>query len=235
MNPSLNFLLSPIFDGALAPAHCADLAKSGLTEPTIRAQRICSVPPSPSMLHGLLGFDLPAMRSALLFPFPDPAGGFMDHVRMKIFPTLVKVRRAGRSRYVPEDELQPDEHKLETLKYVQPKGSEPRLYFVRSVLPLVMDSSTALYVLEGEKKALAAAQLGLAAIGIAGIHGWHASGVRQLLADFARIPLVGRMVELVPDGDVATNQAVQAGAADFADALHHVGAHSRIVLLPVAA
>jgi len=233
MNPWLAFLLSSAFEGALALKHRKDLDKSGITEASRVAQGIRSVPLGD--IKHLLGFDLPAMRSALLFPFPDPAGGFMSHVRMKVFPTVVKVRRGRRSRYVPEDELQPDDERLETLKYVQPKGSEPRLYFVRSVLPLVMDAAVPLYLVEGEKKALAAAQLGLAAVGFAGIHGWHVGDSRGLLADFARLPLGGRVIEVVPDGDVSSNAAVENGAADFAEALERLGARVHIKLLPVAA
>lgn len=37
---------------------------------------------SRDMIGRLLGFDIAEIRSALLIPFPDPAGGFMDHVRM---------------------------------------------------------------------------------------------------------------------------------------------------------
>jgi hypothetical protein len=45
MNPALASLLSALCDGALAPAHRADLAASALTPETIRAYAIRSVPP----------------------------------------------------------------------------------------------------------------------------------------------------------------------------------------------
>ena len=45
MNPALASLLSALYDGALAPAHRADLAASELTPETIRAHAIRSVPP----------------------------------------------------------------------------------------------------------------------------------------------------------------------------------------------
>ena len=54
MNPTLEFLLSSIFASGLAPAHRADLEKSGITEMTRLAQGIRSVPPSD--FHRLLGF-----------------------------------------------------------------------------------------------------------------------------------------------------------------------------------
>ena len=62
------------------------------------------------MITKLLGFDIPAIISGLLFPFPDPSGGFMRHIRLKVFPTLVD--RSGHA-----------------IKYLQPKHSGVRLYF----------------------------------------------------------------------------------------------------------
>lgn len=233
MNPHLEFLLSTVYDGALAPAHREDLEKSGLGKDIIEAQFIRSVPPR--LIPQLLGFDIPAITSALLFPFRSPAGGFMDHVRMKIFPTLVKVTRDGGQVYVPAAELSSHDIKPETVKYLQPKGSGPRLYFVSCCLREVLEGDGPVWVIEGEKKSAAAAQLGLAAVGFTGIHAWHRRGSRALLADFERIPLRRRVVELVPDGDVAMNPAVETGTADFADALERACARVRIVLLPVAA
>src|SRR5215471_11833582 len=90
MNPHFAHLLGKTYDETLAPEHLADLRKSTLTDETIRAQFIRSVPPA--MISRLLGFDLDGIRSALLFPFRSPAGGFMPHVRLKIFPTLTDAR-----------------------------------------------------------------------------------------------------------------------------------------------
>ena len=92
-----------------------------------------------------------------------------------------------------------------------------------------------LWLVEGAKKALAVAQLGLAAVGFEGIEGWHRGrAVTTLLADFDLIPLAGRLIELVLDGDVETNSAVQGGAARLADALRARGARPRLVRLPTA-
>jgi hypothetical protein len=166
----------------------------------------------------LLGFQVPAaVTSLMLIPYPDPAGGYVDMMfQVKLFPAL-------------EDG---DGHKM---KYLQPRGSAPRLYFVRSVLPLVMEPTRPLYIIEGAKKSIAAAQLGLAAVGFNGIQGWHVRGSRELLDDFELVPLRGRAVELVPDGDAATNPDVARGAAAFGQALIERGAEVRLVVLPVAA
>src|SRR5262245_40144581 len=105
MNATLEFLLSPISDGALAPAHRADLGMSGIMEATRIAQGIRSVPPSD--FDRLLGFPVPAaVTSLLLLPYPDPTGGYFDMFQVKLFPSLTN----------------PAGH---TTKYLQPKGSTP--------------------------------------------------------------------------------------------------------------
>jgi hypothetical protein len=211
VNRSLERLVSRPYDGALAPEHRADLEASGLTAETIRTHFIRSVPPA--MLRGLLGFDVAEVRSALLFPFRSPAGGFMDHVRIKVFPSLRDA--AGHAT-----------------KYLGPKGGPPRLYFCAPSLPIVLESDAPVWVVEGCKKALAVAQLGLAAVGFEGIEGWHMRGSRELLDDFAAIPLRGRTVELLPDGDWQTNPDVERGVVRFATALRLRGARPRLVVLP---
>jgi transcriptional regulator with XRE-family HTH domain len=212
MNPHLAFLLGRVYDATRLdhPAHLADLRKSGLTDQTIRVQEITDVPPN--MLAGLLGFDPPHVVSAYLLPFPDPRGEWMDHVRVRVFPTVTTNRG--------------------TIKYLQPRGSGVRIFFPLAALDAVFHDNRALWVVEGEKKALAVAQLGLAAVGICGIEGWHVGRARRLLDDFDAVPLDGRLVEIVPDGDVATNPHVARAARRFADALRAAGARPRLVRLP---
>lgn len=212
MNPHLQLLLSPVYDGALAPEHLEDLRKSTVTDATIREQFIRSVPPA--MIQPLLGFDRPEIRSALLFPFRSPAGGFMDHVRMKLFPALTDA-------------------KGHAVKYLQPKGSAPRLYFVARCLRRVLEGDEPLWITEGEKKACALAQLGFPVIGITGVQGWHGKGHGDLLPDFGAIPLVGRRVELLPDTDYQFNANVALAINTFALALGARGAQPFVRLLPL--
>lgn len=212
MNPYLDFLLSSVYDGSdLHPEHLADLRKSGLTDETIRVQRFRSVPPG--MIDHLLGFQAPKVVSAYLIPFPDPRGGFMDHVRMKTFPPLTD----GTGHAV---------------KYLQPRRSGVRVYFPLTTLAAVLHSVEPLYIIEGEKKALAVAQLGLPAIGICGIEGWHAAGSRALNPDLDDVGLRDRIVDLIPDGDWRTNPAVNRAVHGLGEALEARGASVRIVLLP---
>ena len=209
----LLFLMSDVYANRLAAAHLADLRASGLTQETIALHRIRTVPPA--MIARLLGFDVPAVQSAMLIPFPDPAGGFLNHIRMKVFPP-VKAR---------------GQH----IKYLQPRGSGTRLFFTLMNLRDVIDSASPLWLVEGEKKALAVAQLGFPAVGFCGIEGWHRRGSTELLADFETLKLDGRGVELLPDGDWRTNFRVARGALRFAAALRARQARVRLVVLPVEA
>ncbi len=211
MDRYLSFLVSRAYPADLAPEHRADLRRSGLTDETVARQRLCSLPPS--MIAPLLGFDIAAVRSAMLIPFADPAGGWMDFIRMKIFPSL--------------------SHDGHSLKYLQRKQSSPRLFFPLAQMNEALHGRAPLWLVEGEKKALAVAQLGLPAIAFSGVEGWHSRGSQQLLLDFKRIQLAGRVIELVPDGDVATNPHVARGAERYAAALEAHGARVRLVQLPV--
>lgn len=211
MTPHLAHLLCCVYDDLLAPAHRDDLHKSTITEASAAAQFIRSVPVT--MIPRVLGFDLPGIQSALLFPYRSAAGGFMAHARLKIFPALT-----DRGGYA--------------IKYLQPKGSTPRLYFVASCLGEVLEGGDPLWICEGEKKAICLAQLGRPAVGIAGVECWHTKGSRELLADFDAIRLDGRVIELLPDNDYHHNPNVRRAIIRLGEALAARGARPRVVLLP---
>lgn len=213
MNPHLALLLSRVYDGAFAPGHLEDLRKSALGDDIIREQHIRSVPPA--MFRPLLGYDLPHVVSMLLFPYPGPEGGFMDAVRVKLFP--------------PQRDA-----KGHAFKYAQPRGSRPRVYFVRRCLRKVLEGDERLLLVEGEKKALALAELGYACVGLAGVEGWHTKGDRRLLTDFDGIQLRNRLVEIVPDGDYQSNADVKRAVQRLGTVLADRGARVRVVLLPQA-
>jgi Domain of unknown function (DUF3854) len=212
MNPTLSLLLSNLFPGDLAPEHRDDLSKSGITDATIQAQYIRSVPPA--MIDPLLGYSAPEIRSALLFPFRSPDGGFMNHIFLKRFPP-------GRDR------------RNHMVKYLTRKGATPRLYFPQPHLRTVCTSDRPLWLVEGLKQSLAVAQLGeLVTVGFMGIEGWHVKGSTDLLPDFDQIPLKGRRVEILPDSDFQTNADVERGVRRLGQALLARGARPRIRLLP---
>jgi putative DNA primase/helicase len=93
-----------------------------------------------------------------------------DFARIKLFPALGK------------------------MKYSQPPGTGARLY-----MPFRM-SAGCLYVVEGEKKTLAAHQAGLNAVGIGGVWNWLHDG--EPVADLKLVEWDGRDVTIVPDSDV---------------------------------
>ena len=214
MNAHLDFLLSSVYDPTRLdhPLHLADLRRSSLSDETIRLQKITDVPPS--IIAELLGFAPWKITSAYLLPFADPRGGWMDHVRMKVFPSIATEQG--------------------TIKYLQPRRSGVRIFFPLATLPAVLHSSEPLYLIEGEKKALSVAQLGLPAIGISGVEGWHLAGSRDLHPDLDDVGLDGRVVNLVPDADVRTNESVHRAVHRLVAALGaHGVAEAKLVLVPV--
>jgi hypothetical protein len=208
MNQHLDFLLSSLY-GDHHPGHLADLRKSGLTDETTRRQKIRSVPPH--MIDLLLGFEAKKVKHAYLLPFADPRGGWLDHVRMKIFPPITTERG--------------------TIKYLQPRWSGVRIFFPVATLEAALRSDAPLFLAEGEKKALALAQLGLPAIGMCGVEGWHRAGARELHPDLDGVDLRGREVDVLPDGDWRANPAVNRAVQNLAAALERRGARPEIVNL----
>lgn len=230
MNRPLEFLLSAVFDSMpLDAEHQADIEKSGITDQTRRRHKIRTAPPD--MIDQLAGFHVKTARSAYVIPFPDPRGGFFDHVKMKVFAddTTSDVRGD-----------QVDEHREKwrynggARKYIVRRQSSPRLYFPLATLPRALEGDEPVWLVEGPKKSLAASQVGLPAVGIESAWGWHVKGSRALLPDFAFLKLEGRIVELVPDSDVATNPAIKTSMHQLADALRARGAKPRLVRLPEA-
>jgi hypothetical protein len=231
MNPHLDFLLSAVYDRSTLHAdHLADLRKSGLTDDTITLQKIRSVPPS--MIDLLLGFRARGVRSAYLIPFADPRGGWMDHVKLKVFNDEGtadvrgdRVEQPRRVRWLYNGGVR---------KYLGRRAVPPRLFFPLGTLDRVLRSDEPLYLCEGEKKGLCIAQLSLASIGFESAWGWHAKGSRDLLPDFDDVGLVGRVVEIVPDSDWQTNPSIERSIRQLADALRHRGARARVVIVPPA-
>ena len=205
------FLFSDVYkDFALHPGHLADLRKSSLTDETIAQQNIRTVPPH--MIDQLLGFEMPKVMHAYVIPFADPHGGWTDHVRMKVFPSITTERG--------------------TIKYLQPRQSGVRIYVPLATREAVRYSGEPLYIVEGEKKALSVAQLGLPAVGICGIEGWHVAGATTLHPDLDDVGLVGRTVLVIPDRDWKTNPHVNRAVYRLGDALRARGAAPRLVLVP---
>jgi hypothetical protein len=208
----LDFLLSAIYDRmTLHDPHLDDLRQSALTDETIAAARIRTVPPW--MIPKLLRRSPPkGVRSAYAIPYFSPGGGLMDVVRLKIFPSL--------------------ERKRGVTKYLQAPGSAVRIYFPIMVMNRVLYSADDLLIIEGEKKSLAVAQTGAAVIGLAGCEGWHLGGSERLHPDFDDIGLDGRTVHLWFDVDIKTNPMVHYAADRLGLALKARGVKALTIVRP---
>jgi len=192
----------------LHPDHLEDLRRSSLTDEMLTRHQIFTV--NPGDIARLLGFDPQLVRSAYLIGPP----GFPDNFfRLKVFPSY-------------------QDRQGNTVKYLQPRGSGVRLYIPVQNRQRLFDPRVPIWVCEGEKKSLCAAQLGLTAVGILGVEGWHPAGRRELLEDFDRIPITDRVIELAIDGDIWINPHVNRAARQLADALRLRGARPRLVCFP---
>ncbi|HEV8716341.1 MAG TPA: DUF3854 domain-containing protein [Candidatus Binatia bacterium] len=188
------------------PDHRADLAASGLTAATIRELNIHTVPPRFVAKH--LGFEHSRLESVLCFPYPG-CGGFC---RDKLFPPITDS----------------DGH---SIRYLQRKGTDPRLYIPPLVRSVLADPSVTLYLTEGEKKAAKACQEGLPCIGLGGLWNWVKDG--RPVEDLNLIIWKERRVVLVPDNDVwqARDDLLRAVYALGAE-LERRGAFVRVLRIP---
>jgi hypothetical protein len=208
---------------ALLPEHLADLRRSGLSDETIAAARIRSLP-----RHRWSAYLSDPMRlalekvsgSAMSFPFACPESFPVTRrmYKIKLFPPL---------RLAAGDPL---------TRYYQPAGTGARLYLPGRARAALTDVSVPLWFVEGEKKALAGDQAGLACVGL-GI-GWcwqtkRADGPSVPSPDLDLIDL-RRAVSLVPDADTWTRPLPKQGVYAFGrELLDHRGATSvMIVKLP---
>jgi hypothetical protein len=167
----------------------------------------------------------------MLIPFADPAGGWFDHVKARIFSTDQVTDARGDHI---EERRERWRYNGGARKYLTRRQAAPRLFFPVATARMAIDSAEPLWIVEGEKKALAVAQLGLPAVGLESAWGWHARGATGPLPDFDLLRLTGRTVELVPDSDVMANSMIERSMRQLADALRRRGARARIVVLPEA-
>jgi hypothetical protein len=111
----------------------------------------------------------------------------MDYVKVKTFPDHVD-RRGGA---VVGERREPGWYRYNAgrRKYLVRRRAAARLYFPIPTMQQALQSEAPVWICEGMKKSLSAAQLGLPAVGIESCWSWHRKGSRELLADFDFIPL----------------------------------------------
>jgi hypothetical protein len=128
------------------------------------------------------------------------------------------------------------------VKYEQPRGAAPRAYFPSAAIKAFNTPRVIIAITEGEKKALAIAQAGVACIGLTGIWAWQKSGEkdkdgakleRELIDDLAGIDWKDRWVPVIFDTDPRRNPSVNLAAAELTRILETHGAKTIIITLPL--
>lgn len=201
---------SPVENLSLHPAHLADLRASGLSDETIRAAGIFSLPPDPARWNCYLN---PHVRqkatSAYVIPYPHTGGTFW---RVKPFPPVTD----GNGH---------------VQKYDQPSGCGVRLYIPPGVGDSVLKNpGVALRFTEGEKKALMATQEGFPTVALGGLWNFLTDG--QPVADLDTIDLVDRECILTPDADVWTRRDLLQAVYVFGRILEERGTKVVVEKLP---
>jgi hypothetical protein len=164
--------------------HLADLRKSGLNDETLLACRFQTV--SAEELERL-GSHYEDVVSAYRIPYWGLRGDKIDFARLKLFPPIKNA----------------DGHEQ---KYSQASGSRAYLYLppLLNWQEIASNSSHPIIITEGEKKAAAGCQQGLAVIGIGGCWCWRTNNEddgKVVLPDFDWFAWQDREVELCPDSD----------------------------------
>jgi len=189
----------------LHPDHLADLRRSGLTDETIQAAGIYTVPPD-EIGRGKNRKGLPeGVVSALAFPYP----GFDGYERFKVW------WEKGRSGP----------------KYLAKAETPNHFYFPPSV---DLNAGFHILLVEGEKKALALMQAGYQVVGIGGVFNWRTKGNdgdSHPLPDFDLVNWK-RPVTILFDSDGHDNPLVRLAAFRLARELSRRGAAVSILFIP---
>jgi AAA domain/Domain of unknown function (DUF3854) len=193
------------------PNHRDELHKSGLSDDTIALAGIFSAPPR--QVADLLGYGTGS--PGLVFPYTPLNGSGGAYAR-------VKLDTAG----------------ADGKCYRSPSKQPNRVYVPRLVDPKTLaDPGTPLWITEGEKKSLKAAQEGLACIALPGVWSWRTragrpDGKSVPIADLDGIAWQRRTVYVVFDSDLATNPSVREAEHALAQELRRRGARPMAIRLP---
>lgn len=191
----------------LNPQHLDDLHSSGLTDETITALGFYSG--TASQINAILGFDA---GSGLVIPYPCIGGG------------------------KPFSRVKPDQPPIidgKPAKYLSPKGAAVRAFIPPRTREALKDSTAAVIITEGEKKAAKADQDGFPCIGLAGV--WCFLQNHLLIPDLTGISWEGRPVTIAYDSDIVTKEDVKEAAFYFERNLKMRGALVKAVHFPISA
>lgn len=203
----------------LSESDLANLRESGLTDATIRRAGIYTehdehrvaelLNRGPSSIIGIGG--------AMILPHHDLDG--VKNCHLQVRPHFPRLGKNGKP-----------------IKYESPLGSSLHAYYPPMPANLVKlrDPYWPLHLTEGAKKALALAQLDLAAVSISGAWCGCKKDTEELIADLLALPLAGRIVFIILDRDAkeSTQQDVAAALQRLVKALRKAGARPIVVDLP---
>ncbi len=197
----------------LEPHHIEDLQRSGLSLKTIREANVHSI--SDEAVERILGFNI-TKSAGLAFPYLLPEGTASDpFIRVKIdLPPIINGK---------------------TARYLSPKGSGNRLYIPPGIQSSLKDTFKAIYITEGEKKALKAVQEGLYCVALSGVWCWREkdhSGESHPIGDLDLLEWNDRHVFIVFDSDAIQKPSVLKAEKALAEELFSRGAVVRAIRLP---
>ena len=193
--------------------HIEDLRRSGLSDKTIIEAGIFSA--TADRVNEILGFN-PENSTGMAFPYYfDANDSNHPYIRIKIDnPPLIGGKPA---------------------KYLSPKRSQNHLYIPPQLISVLNEPSKPLYITEGEKKALKAAQEGLDCIALAGVWCWKGKdvdGESKPIPDLNKIKWNERNVFIIFDSDASHKPSVLKAEKALASELNSRGAHVRAIRLP---
>lgn len=219
-----------------------DLVKSGLSDASMRAMSVRTV-----TVEELRELNLHNAEGGYYIPYWDLDGTqLLNFWRIKLLPPLL-IRDGEKAREV---------------KYVQPKGSVCHAYLPPTIEPQKwQDPKQTLYITEGEKKSVRAAQDSLTCLGVGGVDAWRTRSFKvqaecitehaeylavkvekgsqveqlqeQICPELLAIPLEGRQVRVVFDSDARTNPDVQRALFELCLWLQGEGADAKCIYLPI--
>jgi putative DNA primase/helicase len=197
----------------LTPKHLAELRGSGLSDETIAASGVYSEH-DPIKLGLLINGNWPKrLGTGLVFRYRELDGELNGYARVK-----------------PDS---PRTFKNKPVKYESRRREPNRIYFPPGTVEHLQEPTTDLFITEGEKKALAAAQLGLCCIGLGGVDSWRVSkSADRLLPQLEAIEWRGRRVFIVFDSDRNQKDEIRDAESRLAVQLKQHGATVKVIGLP---
>lgn len=169
--------------------------------------------------------DFPYQLGGMRIPYFDPVDGSdTGFFRFRYLEELPRPKTGFAALVKPK-----------MIRYAQPVGTMPRVYFPR-VLPwdrVLSSPGEPIIITEGELKACCAARHGFICLGLGGVWSWKARARgKEVLDDLLVINWTGRTVRIVFDSDAIDNPKILAAENHLANALSNLGAVVQVIRLP---